>query len=246
MSLSDPSCRILIISSSLDGALAFIQRIKADDEREHSEPEYKIPWTITNKYYSANVHFAAHTVNEFSADLLEGVPAVVFVWTRGEAYRDDVEKLSVDIQEYEPEVSLAVRIDGDDEEENGEIDQFLSSRGFEYVWVRDDDGDDDDDVPNFPRVIDALSTVMWPSMKVDGVESDGPGEVEVDSDWEWSPLDGEWTSEEVAATHERIFGDDGNVLERLEEIRAEITAVEDLDERRRAAAVVALSVVYGL
>ncbi len=143
-------------------------------------------------------------------------------------------------------MTLAVRIDGDaDEEENGEIDQFLSSRGFEYVCVRDDDNDgDDDDVPNFPRVIDALSTVMWPSMEVDGgeVESDGewtPGVGEVNSDWEW-------TSEEVAATHARIFGDDGDVLGRLEEMRAEISAVEDLDERRRAAAVVALSVVYGL
>ncbi len=84
MSLSDPSCRILVISSSLDSALAFIQRTVADGEREYSEPEYKIPWTITNKYYSANVHFAAHAVSGFSADLLEGVPAVVFVWKRGE------------------------------------------------------------------------------------------------------------------------------------------------------------------
>lgn len=173
-------------------------------------------------------------------------------------YRDDIERLSGDIQEYEPEVTLAVRIEGgkDDDEENGEIDQFLSSHGFEYVCVRDEDGDDEDDgndgkgympcymlrvannlltgVPNFSRVIDALSTVMWPSMREDGVESD--------TDREWSLLE---DSEEVAATHARIFEDD-DVLSRLEEMRAEIAAVEDLEERRRAAALVALGVVYGL
>jgi hypothetical protein len=45
---------------------------------------------------------------------------------------------------YEPEVSLAVRMHGEttsstsEEEENGEIDEFLSSYGFEYVCVTDD------------------------------------------------------------------------------------------------------------
>lgn len=84
MSLSDPSCRILVISSSLDGAIAFIKRTIGDSEREYLESDVKIPWTITNKYYSADVHFAAYVVREFCAELLEGIPAVVFVWTRGE------------------------------------------------------------------------------------------------------------------------------------------------------------------
>jgi len=242
MSPSDPSCRILVISSSLDGSLAFIKRIMTDGEQvyEIAKGDVKIPWTITNKYYTADVHFAAYTVQEFNADLLEGVPAVVFVWTKGEPYRDDVDRLSGDIQEYEPEVSLAVRMDAitDDDEDNGEIDQFLSSLGFEYVCVRDDHGDDDandDGVPNFPRVIDALSTVMWPSML---------GDDEVEGD-ESCPELGFEELAEVAETHARIFGGD-DVLGRLEEMRAEISAVENLEERRRAAAMVALGVVYGL
>lgn len=44
----------------------------------------KIPWTISNKYYSANVHFAAHTVNGLSTHHLRNVPAVIFVWGQGE------------------------------------------------------------------------------------------------------------------------------------------------------------------
>ena len=97
MSLSDPSCRILVLSASLDSALAFIQRTRdLADVRQRLEPELAdreettpselvtIPWTITNKYYSANVHFAAHTVVGLSPHLLKDVPAVVFVWTKGE------------------------------------------------------------------------------------------------------------------------------------------------------------------
>lgn len=130
--------------------------------RERSEPADKdlvnFPWTITNKYYSADVHFAAHSVRGLSPHLLKGVPAVVFVWTKGEVsrpvqsrrwlsadkpYRDDVEQLSQDMQEYESEVSLAVRMHAEttstgEEEENGEIDDFLSSQGFEYVCVTDE------------------------------------------------------------------------------------------------------------
>ena len=48
-----------------------------------------------------------------------------------------------------------------------------------------------------------------------------------------------------AATHARIF-EDSDVLGRLAEMRAEIMALEDEEQRRRAAARVALGVVYGL
>ena len=46
------------------------------------------------------------------------------------------------MQNCEPEVSLAVRIhaectEEEAEEEDGEIDEFLSSHGFEYVYVYD-------------------------------------------------------------------------------------------------------------
>jgi hypothetical protein len=40
----------------------------------------KIPWTIENKYYSADVHFAAHPMRGLAPYLLQNVPAVIFVW----------------------------------------------------------------------------------------------------------------------------------------------------------------------
>ena len=44
----------------------------------------KIPWTITNRYYSALVHFAVHALHGLSAHQIQNVPAVIFVWAKGE------------------------------------------------------------------------------------------------------------------------------------------------------------------
>jgi hypothetical protein len=39
---------------------------------------------LRNKYYSADVHFAAHTVTGLGAHAVRNVPAVLFVWAKGE------------------------------------------------------------------------------------------------------------------------------------------------------------------
>lgn len=94
----------------------------------------KIPWTIENKYYSADVHFAVHPMRGLAPYLLQNVPAVIFVWGSNEvshsfnlcchdirlslssymhhfqAYKHHIERLSHDLNGQEPEVSLAVRV----------------------------------------------------------------------------------------------------------------------------------------
>jgi hypothetical protein len=50
-------------------------------EKDLLSPELiKIPWTIENKYYSADVHFAVHSMRGLAPYLLQNVPAVIFVW----------------------------------------------------------------------------------------------------------------------------------------------------------------------
>lgn len=44
----------------------------------------KIPWTISNRYYSADVHFAVRTMHGMSPHEVQNVPAVIFVWAQGE------------------------------------------------------------------------------------------------------------------------------------------------------------------
>jgi hypothetical protein len=127
-------------------------------------------------------------------------------------------------------------------------------------------------VPNFPRVIDALSTIIWPTIReergllaaetgdvdpwtADGAPCDSP-QLGFEDDFDADDDGAAWyaslaseddlpTHAEVAATHARIF-EDSDVLGRLAEMRAEIMALEDEEQRRRAAARVALGVVYGL
>ena len=43
-----------------------------------------IPWTIVNKYYTADVHFETHEFEHFRVQHAIGVPAVIYVWGPGE------------------------------------------------------------------------------------------------------------------------------------------------------------------
>ncbi|KAJ3851396.1 hypothetical protein EV368DRAFT_43219 [Lentinula lateritia] len=189
------SCRILTLCSSLDRAVSFVQRLKLMQHDEQSTKdsfdEKALPWTISNKYYSAQVHFLARTVKGLAPFHLKNVPAVIFIWEKGHAYKHHIQRIcrDRDLNGSELEVSLAVRIHShqdderssitaeDEEEEefegSGEIDEFLSSRGFEFIDVPasvdedrlEDEGDLVEAIPSLPRVLDALSTIMWPSMQ---------------------------------------------------------------------------------
>jgi hypothetical protein len=55
-----------------------------DSPSEIVEPDKTIPWTMTNKYYKASVHFEAREVRAWSSFLADGVPAVIFLWAHGE------------------------------------------------------------------------------------------------------------------------------------------------------------------
>ncbi|KAF7985561.1 hypothetical protein HWV62_3825 [Athelia sp. TMB] len=132
-----------------------------------------IPWTISNRYYTADVHFSLHDAKAWSSLLAYGVPAVIFVWAHGEPYKETLQYLSKELEDHDPEVSLAVRMKGSihkTPEEDEDVDAFLSSLGFEFVDANapDLEARDIDEmaqgVPGLPRVIDALSTIMWPTM----------------------------------------------------------------------------------
>ena len=99
-----------------------------------------IPWTIANKYYTAEVHFETHDFEGFRVHHAIGVPAIIYVWGPGEVslcgpdvlartsfelhgrsnarasrtqpYREHVPEIAQKIQHYDPEVSLAVRFGG--------------------------------------------------------------------------------------------------------------------------------------
>ena len=110
----------------------------------NTEPATSIPWTITNKYYTADVHFELRPLDSFAGYLASEVPAVVYVWDRRDQHKTEVPELARKLQHYDPEVSLAVRYDpsskdepphNHDKSEEGEdgLDEFISSHGFEYV-----------------------------------------------------------------------------------------------------------------
>ncbi|KAJ3559466.1 hypothetical protein NM688_g339 [Phlebia brevispora] len=148
------ACRILVVSSTTAQAQQFVQRVMAisspadipsvhDDDSSltnatdaHSS---SIPWTIANKYYTADVHFETREYKTFVGYHASEVPAVIYVWGRGDLkpYKEHVPALADKLQHYDPEVSLAVRFPSKEQalpyekdEEDG-LDDFLSSHGFE-------------------------------------------------------------------------------------------------------------------
>ncbi|EIM85963.1 uncharacterized protein STEHIDRAFT_139781 [Stereum hirsutum FP-91666 SS1] len=195
---SDSSSRILVVHSSLDQARHVVQRIRAlaDDTSDlpavDSNPNGAhplIPWTISNKYYTADVHFKLVSYAALAPDAPQNIPAVIYVWERGTPYSEQVLFLSNLLSQHDPEVSLAIGLgpkpSHPSDPEHGP-DSFLAEHGFEYidgdrtedsphtqhqppssisdVHDLDADADTDGGVQGLPRVLDALSTIMWPSM----------------------------------------------------------------------------------
>jgi hypothetical protein len=118
----DAESRILLISASLDQACAAVKRmfcgvmifnlnplegglkyvenpsvIKAFVDDPSDLPTSNIiPWTIKNKYYSADVHFHLVEFSHWNPQSALRVPAVIFVWTRGQVVSSFVSPLISD------------------------------------------------------------------------------------------------------------------------------------------------------
>ena len=54
------------------------------DDPSDPPPSNDIPWTIKNKYYSADVHFHLVEYAHWDPQFARRVPAVIFVWARGQ------------------------------------------------------------------------------------------------------------------------------------------------------------------
>ncbi|PVF97676.1 hypothetical protein CPB86DRAFT_785630 [Serendipita vermifera] len=156
-----PACRILVVASSKEIGTSLIKRIRKNDEGVDAE---RIKWAISNKYYDAEVYF--HHVPWKSApnSLEQGIPAVVFVWDKGEDYEYMLGRYTSDWEKLNAEVMLAVAT-GSGNLETDAAEDFCSEVGFEFIDAGDDDEEGGSDGGGLSRVIEALQTIMWPSMR---------------------------------------------------------------------------------
>ncbi|KAI9573625.1 hypothetical protein HD554DRAFT_908662 [Boletus coccyginus] len=164
-------CVILAIASTTETVRALLQRLVKDVVLD--EHASTVPWTIVNKYYTAEVKFLIHPLSSWAAIQDEFLgPALLFVWNRGEPYRDQIRRLSQHASQHEFEVALAIRLPPSSStspaevEDDQDIDAYLSSKGFEFVDVPGMEASSPDrfGILGIPRIVDALSTIMWPSM----------------------------------------------------------------------------------
>lgn len=186
-----PASRILVVASELSTALNLIDKIvsvssstpnnKYDTIDDLDNEGSIVEWAISNKYYDAKVHFLAKTPSLPPAKPLwppetdeEKVPAIIFVFSDGELFKDRFLSLKQTLDEHEAEITIAARLpsqgeDPDDEITTEEISEFFSDHAFEFVDIPVGTSDaggtvDPHDAHGIPRVVNALSTVMWPSL----------------------------------------------------------------------------------
>lgn len=93
--------------------------------------------------------------------------------TSCQAFRDEFSKVQAAIADHDFEVTLAVAISAgiqgthDDETD---ADAFFREHGFEHVDADAQEGDDERDAAGVHRIVDALSTIIWPSMARKGTQ----------------------------------------------------------------------------
>jgi hypothetical protein len=71
-------------SELLSGLKALTGEARTDNAESVEETESIVPWTIVNKYYSADVHFEIKDIMDWSSTPIHDIPAVVFIWADGE------------------------------------------------------------------------------------------------------------------------------------------------------------------
>jgi hypothetical protein len=58
--------------------------VENDETQESTHDQDYIPWQISNKYYTADIHFQLADWNTLSPSLKSGIPAIVVIWEKGE------------------------------------------------------------------------------------------------------------------------------------------------------------------
>ncbi|KAG8736475.1 hypothetical protein FRC10_009301 [Ceratobasidium sp. 414] len=104
----------------------------------------------------------------------ERVPALIFVFKKGEPYRDVFLSMREAYLAHDPEVALAVALPPSSSNPTAtlgsadSVEKFFSDHNFEYVDAENHSYADEEqpqyDVSGLPRILEALNMIMWPSM----------------------------------------------------------------------------------
>ncbi|KAG8680588.1 hypothetical protein FRC09_018127 [Ceratobasidium sp. 395] len=159
-----------------------IQPLTSTPLTTHSDDDSYVEWTIKNKYYAAPVHMYLHQTSKPPAKPLwppetdgERVPALIFVFRKGEAYQDVFLSMREAYLAHDPEVALAVALPASSNPaatlgSADSIEEFFSDFNFEYIDAEDSSHTDlnakqpNYDTSGLPRILEALNMIMWPSM----------------------------------------------------------------------------------
>ncbi|KAG8830915.1 hypothetical protein FRC17_004065, partial [Serendipita sp. 399] len=156
----NPATRILVVPSHISLGNQLIERISGN---QAIQAEEKAEWNISNKYYTANVHFQRASWRDLVPALSPGIPAVVVLWEKGEDYEYILGRYAAEWEMLHAEVMLAVAV-GHKTIDVEAVEDFCSEVGFELVDLGEEIPPLDVENTGLNRVIEALHTIMWPNL----------------------------------------------------------------------------------
>ncbi|KAF8516821.1 hypothetical protein BU17DRAFT_50505, partial [Hysterangium stoloniferum] len=135
-------------------------------------------WIISNKYYTAPVHFSLEKTQDIMGTHATHVPACIFVFDPSESFKPEFTSLAKKLSDADFEVSLAVSLSLNSTttelstHDQDAFEAFFRDHGFEYVNGHQDTNTIQEDhdidymqgIPGLSRIIDALNTILWPSL----------------------------------------------------------------------------------
>ncbi|KZS92176.1 hypothetical protein SISNIDRAFT_486710 [Sistotremastrum niveocremeum HHB9708] len=170
--MADAANTILLVTSNSSSPTLFFENdigLPSQSSASLLEEGEPIPWTISNRYYDAPVNFIVRSIENVALSDVADVPAIVFLCGPEQSLQDDFREFAPLVSENDKlEVALAVfRTDEaappSDADQADELEAFFDDHGFEFINLSSPSSLDDTPPPT-TRVVDALSTIMWPSM----------------------------------------------------------------------------------
>ncbi|KAF8502538.1 hypothetical protein JB92DRAFT_2833577 [Gautieria morchelliformis] len=167
---SQPSCRILTVSSTAADAKQLANKVVAASYANGTKGQSPVllddnndlQWTISNKYYTASVHFLFAGTTEIRAQDAADVPACIFVFNPTKAFKDEFIAMMERVEDSDFEVSIAVSVPPPPLRSEETLKDFsgnmvlnMSMTALAVIQHMS---------TRIRRIIDALSTILWPSM----------------------------------------------------------------------------------
>ncbi|XP_033121837.1 alpha- and gamma-adaptin-binding protein p34-like [Anneissia japonica] len=172
-------CALIVSCCSYQPSCLVKQIIGTEELPDHSivvEQIIGYPWTVDNKYYTADIQLCTTTQKTIgTAEFAESVNAVVIITDDKASSFSSVKQWMPFIEQMEPEIQIlaCVKFDDDGEVTRDTALHWCLEKSVELVELNSEEEDEDEEEDDgfaetigVERIVQALNACMWPNMQL--------------------------------------------------------------------------------